>query len=213
MLAVRIALALLLGWVAPDVAHAVLLDRGGGLLYDTDLNVTWLADANYAKTSGYTDRLNGPGSDGTMTWSQASAWVTNLVYHDTVRNLDLKGWRLPMMPEPDPSCSVQTGTGDSYGYGCSGSELGHLFYTELGGVAATPIGKVHNPSYGLFAPPPAGLYWSGTEYAPDKDRAWGFMFDSGSPLIGGKGNRMYVLPVRPGDVGAVAGTVQAKGQP
>ena len=34
-------------------AHAVLVDRGGGMLYDTVLNITWLQDANYAKTSGY----------------------------------------------------------------------------------------------------------------------------------------------------------------
>ena len=34
-------------------AHASLIDRGNGLLYDNVLNVTWLQDANYAHTSGY----------------------------------------------------------------------------------------------------------------------------------------------------------------
>lgn len=34
-------------------AQAALHDRGGGLLYDDVLNVTWLQDANYAMTSGY----------------------------------------------------------------------------------------------------------------------------------------------------------------
>lgn len=197
----HVILVLLAGMGLAGVAHAALLDRGGGLIYDTDLNVTWLADASYAKTSGYTDTLYGPGSDGTMTWGQANAWVANLVYHDPLRNVDLKGWRLPTTLQPDPTCSVQSG-GDSYGYNCSGSELGHLFYKELGGKPATPIGKTHNDSYRLFTHPPANLYWSGTEYAPDAGRAWGYIFDSGSPLIGGKGNRMYALPVRPGDVGA-----------
>ena len=34
-------------------AQAALVDRGGGMLYDTVLNITWLQDANYAKTSNY----------------------------------------------------------------------------------------------------------------------------------------------------------------
>jgi hypothetical protein len=37
----------------PSLSFGTLIDRGGGLIYDTDLNVTWLADANYAQTSGY----------------------------------------------------------------------------------------------------------------------------------------------------------------
>lgn len=34
-------------------AQAALWDRGNGMIYDDVLNVTWLQDANYAKTSGY----------------------------------------------------------------------------------------------------------------------------------------------------------------
>ena len=30
---------------ASSVANAALVDRGGGLIYDTDLNITWLVDA------------------------------------------------------------------------------------------------------------------------------------------------------------------------
>ena len=29
-------------------AHATLMNNGGGLIYDSDLNITWLQDANYA---------------------------------------------------------------------------------------------------------------------------------------------------------------------
>jgi len=39
--------------------------------YDTDLNITWLADANYAKTSGYDP-------DGLMTWNEAQSWIPSL---------------------------------------------------------------------------------------------------------------------------------------
>ena len=31
--------------------HAALWDRGGGLIYDDVFDITWLQDANYAKTS------------------------------------------------------------------------------------------------------------------------------------------------------------------
>lgn len=46
------------------VANATLYDRGGGLIYDDVLNITWLQDANYA--------------DGKMTWADADAWADGL---------------------------------------------------------------------------------------------------------------------------------------
>ncbi len=54
-------------------AQAGLVDRRSGMLYDTVLNVTWLQDANYAKTSG-------DGADGLMNCTQANTWANNLVY-------------------------------------------------------------------------------------------------------------------------------------
>lgn len=52
--------------LSAPAAQAQLFDRGGGLIYDSVQNITWLADANYAKTSGYDD-------DGRMTWGEANA--------------------------------------------------------------------------------------------------------------------------------------------
>ena len=72
-------------------AEAALIDRGGGLIYDSVLNVTWLKDANYAKTSGYGD------GSGQMTWNQAKTWAANIEYFDTVRNVTLTEWRLPQI--------------------------------------------------------------------------------------------------------------------
>jgi len=59
------------GLLASGSAQASLIDRGDGLIYDNVLNITWLKDANYAKTSSYA-------SDGRMTWSAANTWATNL---------------------------------------------------------------------------------------------------------------------------------------
>jgi hypothetical protein len=36
----------------PGVASAALVNRGGGLIYDSTLNIIWLQDANYAGPSG-----------------------------------------------------------------------------------------------------------------------------------------------------------------
>ena len=56
----------------PLTANSALLERLGGLAYyDTDADLTWLADANYAQTSGYD-------TDGLMLWADANAWATNL---------------------------------------------------------------------------------------------------------------------------------------
>ena len=41
-------------------ANAALVDRGGGLIYDDVLNVTWLQNANAALGSSY-DNIDGTG--------------------------------------------------------------------------------------------------------------------------------------------------------
>jgi hypothetical protein len=54
--------------------HASLQDNGNGLIYDTDLNITWLADAN---------------SGGAKTWDDAVSWATGLTVGNAIN------WRLP----------------------------------------------------------------------------------------------------------------------
>ena len=170
-------------------ANAALVDRGGGLIYDTDLNITWLADANYAMTSGFD-------ADGAMTWSTAMTWAADLSYGGYT------DWRLPATVQPDATCGDQSG-GDSFGYNCTGSEMGHLFYTELGGVARTSIATTHNANYNLFQNVQSDSYWSGTVYAPYIYYVWSFDFYDGNQLMGIKGNPFYAWAVRPGDVAAV----------
>ncbi len=66
-----------------STADAALISRlGGQAVYDTDFNITWLADANYAKTSGYD-------SDGMMVWALANTWAAGLNVGGYT------GWRLP----------------------------------------------------------------------------------------------------------------------
>lgn len=89
-------------------------------------------------------------------------------------------WRLPTTLQPDASCS---GQGDvSNGYNCTGSEMGHLFYTELGGTAANPILGSTDPDIALFSNIQSYYYWSGTEYPLGTRDAWDFTFDYGYQL-------------------------------
>lgn len=178
-----------------SAANAGLVSRlGGQAIYDTDLHITWLVDANYAMTSGYD-------ADGLMNWNDAMIWAANLSYGGYT------DWRLPTTLQPDTACSLQTG-GDSFGYNCIGSEMGHLFYGEVGGLATASIITTHNSNYNLFQNLLSRNYWSGTEYSgvgyQDASLvAWGFSFAGGFQHEYGKVDARYAWAVRDGDVAAV----------
>ena len=154
------SLVLLAGMGLAPAAEASLISRLGGLaVYDTDFKITWLADANYAKTSGYD-------VEGQMDWTTANAWAASL-------NIGgYTGWRLPTTLQPDASCQTQK-DGKSYGYNCTGSELGHLYYTEGGLSQGSNITSSAVLS-SLFTNMQNSTYWSGTEYTPNLDGAWFF---------------------------------------
>lgn len=184
--------------VVSSTAQASLIDRGGGLIYDDDLNITWLADANYSFTSGYD-------ADGRMTWSQATTWAADLVYHDSVRDVDYTDWRLPFSLQPDAGCSQQNTQLPSFsgGYSCTGSEMGHLYFTELGGVAGGSA-----PSFGPFQNVQAAQYWTGTTYTLDSSIGIYFPMTHGYQSPADKeGNQYAAWAVRGGDVVPAPATV------
>ncbi|MEQ1662227.1 MAG: PEP-CTERM sorting domain-containing protein [Thiobacillus sp.] len=191
-----IASGLVAAVLASGSAHAVLQGRdlNGSAdsfeaYYDTDLNITWLANAN----------MNGP-----MDWATANTWAANLSIVDTVNNINYDNWRLPTTLQPDTSCGDQSG-GYSSGLDCTGSEMGHLFYNELGGTAGQSILASADPDLAKFTNLQANFdhYWSATEYAPDTDGAWVFEFTHGGQFALGKHGGLYALAVSPGDVAAV----------
>ncbi len=146
-------------------ANAALIERMGGLAYyDNVTNLTWLSDANYAQTSGYD-------VDGRMTWSEAKTWASNLDVSGVT------GWRLSSTLQPDASCGSQSSNG-SYGFNCTGSELGNMFHILLGGNLLTPISGSHNANYDLFSNVQDYSYWTSTSNANDSNEAWSFSFGS-----------------------------------
>lgn len=169
-------------------ATATLIDRGGGLIYDTDLNITWLQDVSYAKTSGYD-------ADGLMTWYEAVNYADNLVYGG------YNDWRLPATLQPDPTCSNQdAGWGISWGLGCKGGELGHLYYNELLNPAGGPLVNT-----GPFINILHVTDWTETDIIRgDTNDAWCFGIDIGGQGACSKSSYGRAWAVRNGDSHPVA---------
>lgn len=132
------------------------------------------------------------------------------------RALDEGAARLPTTAQPDASCDSVSDPGgghalQSYGYGCTGGEIGYLFYNHLGGVAGQSVidttgdTALQMAQLALFTNMQESSYWSGTSYAPDGTLAWRFDLHSGFQAIGHKvpdSAGRYVVAVRDGDVAA-----------
>ncbi len=203
------SVALCIGLLSARGVNAALVSAlGGKVVNDTDFNIAWLANANLAATNTFgltygvnygNDSYGNPSiieADGLMTWGGAQKWIAAM---NAANYLGYNDWRLPTTLQPDASCEYQS-SGDSYGYNCTGSEMGHLFYTELGGVAGNDITTAHNANYSLFSNLQSVFYWSGTEYAPDPAFAWLFGTNGGTQDYAPKGNYLYALAVRTGQV-------------
>ena len=129
-----------------------LIDRGDGFIYDSHQNITWTQDANI---------------NGLDNWDNQMTWVAGYSQtHSEYGTFD--DWRLPTTKIPDPTCDAlydipNTGR-------CLGSEMGHL----------AAVDNITFRSPGLFTNVGENWYWSGTEYAPDTNRAWQLTFYTGN---------------------------------
>lgn len=178
---IRFSIAILTLCLTTVTAQAALVSRAGGQAhYDDDLNITWLADANYAQTSGFDP-------DGLMTWSAALAWVGSL---NVDNHLGISHWRLPNADVNGDTAIVECITPDP---ACNDNEMGYLFYR--GGVG---LGSAHP-----FANIQPYFYWSSTEYTPNVANAYSFTFNGGGQYADFKGNGYSAWAVADGDALAV----------
>lgn len=205
-------------------AQAGLHDMGGGLLYDDVLDVTWLQDADYARTCGYKP-------NGKMPWADAMKWVTELVYHDPVRHADIRGWRLPKVgPVAGGTFNGRfcfDGSSDEgYNVASPNSELAYMFYVNLGLKGYySPAGKDQAQECGAAGNGKAGLlvnvgpvknlkshiYWTGSSVEPYTDRnAWIFDTVFGYQNFYNKNDMLSPWPVHDGNVAGVAPAPSAK---
>lgn len=176
---------LAVGLLTSYAAHAALQSRlGGQAYYDTELNVTWLADANLAATNTF--GVWGIDPTGYMDWTTAQFWIGAM---NSANYLGYSDWRLPNT-DPINGTSMNyslsnDGTTD-YGYNISasgtlyagnkGSEFAYLYSNTLGNKAIfdvngnVQVGWSMDPNRGPFSNLQSG-YWSGTEYAPNPEVA------------------------------------------
>ena len=191
--------------------YADLHDRGGGLIYDDVLNVTWLQDANFAQTSGYD-------ADGRMNWSEAMEWADQLIY------AGYDDWKLPQTlpingseyvfgafnPDGSKDRGYNVSAPGSVYSGSMASQLAFMYYNNLENLARVDIyGDYPQNNWGLKNTAPfiniqsveSIGYWSYSDDPHLVAAAFTFDFYDGWQFSYYKDvSTLYAWPVRDGDV-------------
>jgi len=199
------------------LASAQLVPSADGqTVYDGHLQARWLAEFNLAatpegaaiaSTAGITTITPG----GSMNYQTALKWVgalNTLEIHGAVGYLSHTTWTLPtspVYPAKDPSCtSINISGGGSFGYGCTGSDMGSLYKlkTSLGlqyPNTAVPIPFSLAWPFRNFQP---YLYWTNTSVPPpNQDQGFStFSFNTGRGGSNVDVHYLYALPFIKGKV-------------
>lgn len=168
-------------------AYGDLVDRGNGLIYETDLNITWLQNANLAATQTF--GVPGISISGQMTGDTADAWIAAM---DAVDYDGFADWRLPI-----------GNANQCLGLSCVpfslfGSELANLYYTELGNAANGPLTNT-----GPFNNVQSFWYWGDIGSGMPSPEGTVFHFGIGYQTnVVESADNFFAWPVRSGDVGA-----------
>jgi hypothetical protein len=126
-----------------------------------------------------------------MIWSAANAWAAGLSYGG------YEDWRLP-------TALNQDGSGPCLEFNCSGSEMGHMFYNNMGAIANSSILTGSNTAnLALFTNLQSFAYWSGTKVVSPYPYYMLFTTTYGYQFPNWYSNDWYAWAVRPGDVAAV----------
>lgn len=155
------------------------------LIYDNDNNgngLVWL-DYSNARTD----------------WTTQKNWAASLESALTINlnpsySITWEGnWRLPSTV--DAQYAEGTNGTTTAGYNITNSELGHLFYTELGSKGRYDTNGVYiNGTVGLVGQTLFSnlkssystgdyVYWSDTEYSANPDLAWNFRTNNGEQRV------------------------------
>lgn len=186
-------LAIVLGFSALAQASLIQIgfafyDAGGpyirayGLIYDDDLELTWLDYTNdsapWQSQMDWAASLNNdPGAvvPGILEYHFFPGYQLSMGAGDV--------WRLP-----------EAGSSPGVGSDQTSSEMGHLYYTELRNVAGGPFNKT-----GPFIYLQSRVYFSGTSSDnPYPGAAWDFRTYSGYQGYSDKDDDFYALAVRSG---------------
>ena len=199
------------------IVRASLITIGTATYSGSDYNLIW-DDDNNGKSVIWLDYTSLP-----KTWNQQINWASTLngsgilSYHiNSAYTVDwgVSDWRLPETVDGVDALGYQGPDNGMYdytsGYNLYNSEMGHLYYEELGnkGYVATD-GSSPQPGWGLinkgdFQNLDEYWYWSSTEYAASQGaNAWGFYMHNGRQNQGTKDFARAGLALREGRVSTV----------
>jgi uncharacterized protein (TIGR03437 family) len=196
----------------PLRADSVLvLSLDGITVYDGVNGVNWLADANLPATNRFgLPVCTGSGTQpcvnpsGSMSYQAASAWVQAM---NAANYLGHTNWQLPTTPLADSGCGFIGPQNNSFGFNCSASALGSLYYNALGLKAPNTAVPIPSNTVGPFSNFQPFLYWSQT--TPPNGTGYGtFSFNSGFQGSNTAPNFLYTLPMIQGKI---SGTPPASG--
>jgi hypothetical protein len=192
--------------------------------YDTVLDITWLAHANFPTEETFgVEPINGPetSNPGAVTFLGANQYISGM---NDACHLGFSNWRLPVVAPINGSAFVldeivNDGSKDR-GYnvsapgtafaGSTASELAHLYYNTLGNVASVDTTgaerscAIDAPLFCLTNAEPFTdvmpfTYWIGTPFDPNPSGAWAFWYGTGIQNAFGQQLGSHVWPVLDGD--------------
>ena len=187
-------------------------------VYDDVLDITWLANANLAASNRF--GIGGISANGEMNWSTAINWIAAMNHSDSGEGyLGFNDWRLPYQ-NPNSVAGFNTVNYDP-GTGALISELGYLYYENLGGRSGAGYTLGSNINlYGftnavdtnnylnLFSNIQNFLaYWTGTSAPNGKAWAFGALDGGQGTLDKTHGSMVFAWAVRSGDVAGDISTV------
>lgn len=163
-----------------------LIVQANGTVYDTNQNVTWLADANLAvgpegQAILKAARIISVAPSGIMDYPTALRFVRamNTIPCQGKGYLCHNTWQLPVMvtdPAHDPTCAVHRGLdGNSFGPNCQGSAFGILFYRGLGLRYPSSVAPRFQNSVAGFLNLHPALYWSATDGGQTGQQTFSFL--------------------------------------
>jgi len=205
LVALLFSLIILLGFGSAHASLTVIGTAGYekgiyNLIYDSDGPngpITWL---DYKRSrNGQANFVAWASSLGSILTITLNPGYTSTIDWTT-------GWRLPNVAGVWPQFGYNGTT--SAGFNITTSEMGHLFYTELGNKGAFDTsGNLRQAAdYGLTNKGPfqkleALTYWANARDPKSIDYWWGFSFQDGCQNTY-TGYRYYGLAVHPGEVSA-----------
>ncbi len=186
------------GSPAPS-GNGLQVSADGQTVYDPVADVTWLANADLARTQTFGAQCtNGDGTscinpDGSMSHTTAENWINGM---NAAVYLGHANWQLPPIT-----------VGESCGFDCTDNPMGNLYYNQLHLSQGTPAVPTPDVRVGPFSHLQPYLYWTCTAAEgsnvlcqaapPAPNFGWSFSFGNGFEGTDLMVNDLYVMVYYP----------------